>query len=670
MKRILFPLAVAASLLGESSAQACDCPRSKGVTASSAFRSTDIYVKGRIEAVLTPRNASQSLDYAKVKVRVDQAYKGARLGDVLDVKYDITTCGHDDHPKIGETLHLNGVFEPDGVGEASCFQYGDRDEYLRLMHAYPMVRDERFAKARKEGAPDGWLEAARLFMADGDYVSAWEAMAKVPNSANSISVGLLRSRIALRLARPKEAVAAISSFRSGEARVELMAATALRRLPGAVKSPERWDKPHEVDAGQWRASGADFTETEIGRMSIRNLRAPASNWQSLDVEPDFVESDLSGANLAGTRFARITMKDVSLAGANAKGASFGGSSLENVRAEGLRAEDSRFEYAKLRASDLANSDLRGASFAHAVLTGSRFAGANLRDADFSFADLQGVDLRGARLEGASLYAARVNCETRLPQGIPTRDLIPIGGSCGGMFDLDFRRRDMKVRPPTEGALATADNLAASKAWEGADLSGAILAGVDIGGLSFTGARLNGTDLRGARLGKTGASFAKTQLAGADLSDIEGTIDLADADLSRATVSGRVAPNTKEGRWNAEIGKAFYPPASGNGILKIELRGQPKMDGTVVRGALVLLRADKPEEMLSLVGSMQTARLADVAITCSGGFRQRYQVIQGAAGMTTHRPLPPAVDPGLVRMFEDLAKNGERVVIDPTCTSAS
>lgn len=225
MKPFLPTLAL---LLGSSApVLACSCMGPSHHDARASFREIHVRAHGRIEDIEpSPFGGREPV----VWVRVSKGLKGAAEGDIVRMSYETSNCGNDKLPEIGEGVSLTGYVRGGTVEEAICFNYGDRDEFARLMDAYPAVRDGRLARARGIGTPAAWAETIALLLADGDPLAAREAIASAPLDGATRSI--LSAKAALAMRQPAEAVEFARSLGSGSRDASLILEEARRAMTG------------------------------------------------------------------------------------------------------------------------------------------------------------------------------------------------------------------------------------------------------------------------------------------------------------------------------------------------------------------------------------------------------------------------------------------------------
>jgi uncharacterized protein YjbI with pentapeptide repeats len=169
--------------------------------------------------------------------------------------------------------------------------------------------------------------------------------------------------------------------------------------------------------------------------------------------------------------------------------------------------------ANLSAADLSDADLSGASLAHANLANADLTNANIDGSDLSGANLTDTNLDTFYVEGLTLTGAGLS-GTKFAYNGDLSGVIS-GGIAGSPANLPYYPNGQYVLGG--GYLAG----------PGADLANIDLAGINLSGAYLTAnANLSGADLNGTNLsgGALAANISKTELAGANLTDIDSQGD--------------------------------------------------------------------------------------------------------------------------------------------------
>jgi len=264
--------------------------------------------------------------------------------------------------------------------------------------------------------------------------------------------------------------------------------------------------------GSFTEGVADYRNLEAEVLSISE-----GNAKSVDLSGSVLsEIDMAGAvigrlNLMGATVSRVDFPGAVLRGAvfegldMRRGASFSAADLTGaVFRDVTIMPDPDFSGANLTDADFRGADLYGANFANVRFGKARLDGSRMRNAVFTGADLSNVEL-----DEAELRAARIDCATRLPEGVDIREslLVPVEVACNGVP----QNRDFS-----------------GQAWEYSDFSG----------LALRNASFRKADL-------TGAEFYSSDLSDSDFSETEGYAAFGGADLSGASFR------------NSEVRSHFY-----------------------------------------------------------------------------------------------------------------
>lgn len=657
---------------------ACTCPMMDEVTAEQGFLGTQFYAHGTIESIGATPDPRDAFDGIPIKIRITNGMKGARDGDLVDSFYKKTSCissGEAALPTTGYPISLKGFFTKKGVKAAACFVTGPDDEYQRLMTSYPQKRDARFNNASASGTSDGWLKAAQEFLRDGDPRSAQEALSRIPSADVDDRVAILAAKTALNMNDPDKAIRELSARIPGTPALNLMHASAhasAKILNATTGNP--YLSKFEIDAKSWDPGFSDFTDLSLTNLSIVSLKAPNSDWRRAGVSyslfrdvdlslskldtagftgSSFVTSSLRGANLSNSSMRNVTFTNVDLQGAIAERADFKHARFVDVRASGLKAEDIDLTQTDLSGADLSGARLNRGKLTNAKLGKANLMGADLSEADLRYTDLRGVDLSLATLTSVKLYGSQVDCDTKFPAGTNTLEVLPLGGSCEGRYELDFSKRPFEV----EGRYRFTGDL-----WKGADLQGAKLRKKRFGNFDFTGTNFGGADLSGSTLG----SMKEVNLTNADLSDTSGRAFLFDADLRGATISGRV-PAPKHSDPTMEHRDAESAPM---GALELNFNAKSQLDGLKLSNAWLWLHAEDRPAMTALIRKIATLDIEHVKISCLGKFNQ--QIVKSVTKTPTETHYfygrPPA-DPEMDAAFAALLEAKPSVSLNWTCDSS-
>lgn len=219
---------------------------------------------------------------------------------------------------------------------------------------------------------------------------------------------------------------------AGERAAEERKRQLIRQL-GSIDNATATNAASELRASGWLEDG-----------SLRGAHLREANLAGADLrQADLSGADLRGADLEGARLAWVRLDDADLNGANLSGASL------------LRA--------KLREANLLTANLAGVDLRRAFLQGVGLWEANMANADVREANLSGADLRQANLAGASLWeadlaradlqGAKLDAETRLPDGsyATTENDVRTLARFTDLDHPEFWRSDAPKSPAYRGA---------------------------------------------------------------------------------------------------------------------------------------------------------------------------------------------------------------------------